>query len=324
MQFLSDLLLAYHHDQAITTKMFPPLDDHAIVRRDRRRLSWSQRLSLIPKQVFGIEGSRKFFVRFPQPLNRQPWPNLNESPPQSFPTCIVAELKPNELRGIAKVARDSQATTHEMITRELFLTISDYQESKGNLKKNGWIRLNIPMSLRRPEHHKISASNIVTMVFLDRKPSQMSNEAKLLRSIHHQMSRIKRFDVKYTYLYFSKLLQILPGGFSLVSRSRKCHATMVLTNLGAVFTETALPRDNGWLQIHDLQLRSVDLTAPYRPLCNAAIAMVNYNDRMLLNLHFDPRAMSCDDAQWLCDRLQNRLKNLGRSQQESRLRTEPA
>jgi hypothetical protein len=115
------------------------------------------------------------------------------------------------------------------------------------------------------------------------------------------MGRIKRFDVKYTFVYFAGLLRAIPYGLDIVRRSRKCHATAVLTNLGRVLDGQSLPTTGGRVCSGGLIVDHVHLVCPIRPKTNLAISVIHYADELQIATHFDARVITSKEVEELID-----------------------
>jgi hypothetical protein len=70
------------------------------------------------------------------------------------------------------------------------------------------------MNLRTPADEYMPASNSVSMVFLDRQGRDLADAARLLKSIHRQIQRIKRFQLQYTYLWSLRVARHAPASIA--------------------------------------------------------------------------------------------------------------
>lgn len=310
LQFIEDLLIAYDvdSDKTLLSQRLATRDPMLLRDRARRKWRWGNIPWMVPNQVLGLIGACKFFLRFPRPIVPQSFPKLDMSPPKDFPTITLEKLTAHELAAIRKEARETGTTTYEQIVGELFLAMREFCSRRHPFRPWHWLRVNIPMDLRTEEHKAIPAANIVSMVFLDRRGRGLREKRRLVRSIHGEMWRIKRFDVKYTFVQFARLLWLCTPLYELLSRSRTCYATAILTNLGQVLVDLPVTYDGQRVRMGDARIESVDLVAPYRPLSSVAFSLVHYASDVYINLHHDPRALSRAEAKELIDTFLRRLK----------------
>ena len=120
------------------------------------------------------------------------------------------------------------------------------------------------------------------------------------------MNRIKRFDVKYTFVYGADLLLRMPAWYARLRGSRRCFATALLTNLGGVLDQI-LPVEQQQLVVGNLRLTSVAVAPTYRQRCSAAFALTEFLGNVNICLHYDPRALDRASAGNL---LSNYLKQI--------------
>jgi hypothetical protein len=166
-----------------------------------------------------------------------------------------------------------------------------------------WIRLSVPVNLRNMDDRlwRISAANVVSMVFLDRRQPQRIGPDPLLAGIHEQMQRIKRFQLGLTFLFSLGMFQSLPSGLAGMTQANRCLSTCVFTNLGDPLSHVQLPRSDGRLVAGDLLLEELEVMAPTRPYTCAALAVFQYAGRLCATLNYDPRPVSCGQAEDLLE-----------------------
>jgi hypothetical protein len=183
-------------------------------------------------------------------------------------------------------------TVNDLLARDLFLAIHEWRGQHGAASGNEWLRFFVPINQRTTEDETISAANIMSAVFLERHPRQMTDAESLLRSIHTEMQVHKRSQHGFLFIAAQALMKHLPRLRHRVIRQGKCVSSCVFTNLGIILSRTPLPRRDGKIAIGEIVLDKVDFIAPVRPLTAAAFCIYTYAGGLAVNLHFDPRSIS--------------------------------
>jgi hypothetical protein len=308
MAFTEDLLASY----AITRGAAPagslrPRQPAQLLRRERFGLTMTQLIRMLPKQLVGLLGTRQFLMRTPEPLvPHQPQPD--QSPlPEGYPASWTRRLSESQTAGIQAAARTLGVTLNDLLLRALFLTLAQHGQWHTPGRRGTWLRVCVPVNLRTAAQDPLPAANVVSMVFLDRRPRDMEDPGRLLSSIHDEMQLIKRLQLGLTFVLSLGLCQWLPGGLSRMCKSNRCMATGVLTNMGVLFSRSPLADDRGRVTAADVVLRDIDMLMPVRPLTCATVAAWSYAGRLSLTLHYDPRAIAAREAMELIDGLTQRV-----------------
>ena len=159
----------------------------------------------------------------------------------------------------------------------------------------------VPVNMRESETDWAqSACNIVSTVFLDRTPSQIRDRESLLRSIHEEMSLIKRNQLAYTFIASLWLNRIFDRRRKAMT-PRQCQTSVVFTNLGKVFEDSPLAKDSGRIVAGDVVLEKVELLAPLAAWMCAAFSAIHYAGQLSLSLRFDARFIECSRARQLVE-----------------------
>lgn len=309
---IEDFFRAYAYDGPLTP--FEATGDFERLRKLRRRGGYGLGIRDLPRllvgQLLGLEGARQFLLRKPRPLDPS-CKDTRELPWNGNLEMRSLTIADERLEPLRQRARDFQITLYELIMaavllaiRDTGITIQNREGERSAAKPDAWLRLNIPINLRRDSHQGLSAANIVSMMFVDRRPSQMANSRQLLRGLHREMGWKKRWGLGYTFPFGAILFRRIPGLMPTMSRWRRCLATMVLSNLGEPFAETDLPRTNGRLCLGDALLEEIDVAATTRHLTSASLAVNRYAGRLRLTLNSDPRECSARAAETLLDRIE--------------------
>jgi hypothetical protein len=168
------------------------------------------------------------------------------------------------------------------------------------------------MNLRRSNCSNLSATNMVSMVFVDRQSNDLCDTRAALDGIHRQMQQIKDLELGLTFPLSLKLSRWLPGGkkrLRRMSSDTRCRCTAVLSNLMRPLNDVALPRREGKIVVGDCMLDEIEFLPPVRQGTQASFGVATYADRLNVAMHYDSRCISGDEAQELLNRFNEYLRN---------------
>ncbi len=299
--FVQDLLLEYAARTGDRSADCPPRDVSALRGRgtfDRRALGGEsgKATQVAPWRLAGLYGVRQFLMRRPEPIVPHVALPDAPAPPSDFPSAVFASLPGSETSRLRRWAGENGVTTNDVLLRDLFLTLVQWRAEREQEDPLPWIRISVPVNLRNAQQSRMPAANVVSMVFLDRRGLDCTDPMKLLRGLHDEMQLIKDLRLALAFLRSLKTVGSVPGAMKLMTRSEKCHATCVLTNVGEPLADVPLPRTDGKIMAGNVVLEEVDMMAPVRPYTSVAIGVVRYAGRLRLAMHYDPRPLSAADA----------------------------
>ncbi len=302
-QFIEDVLLEYARltGSADASTALRPIDQDRLPHRNDFGLTWDRFLRLLPRQMIGLLGARQALMRRPTRLlpERPPatTPKSDSNSPESeFPSPRTYVFEPAETREILLAAKRCKVTVNDLLARDLFLAVGELRRGAGCESPKDWLRFSVPMNLRTPEDERLSVANVVSMIFLDRRPVDLGDAEKLLRSIQDEMQLIKRNRLSLTFVLSLAVARLLPGGVRKMVPDNRCWATCIFSNLGVILTGTPLPRRDGKLLLGNVTLDELDFVTPLRPHTAAACCVYTYAGRMFVMLHCDPRSLTADQA----------------------------
>jgi len=328
--FAEDLLVSYATARGTAPGMtLRPLEPRLLRQRGRFGLTTGQFLRVLPRQLVGLLGARQFLMRRPEPLapgeTQQAGENLkseirDSNPPRGplpsgYPASWTRQWDETQTAGLLAAARTVGVTLNDLLLHGLFLCLAKWRQRHAPDRPDAWLRICVPVSLRTAALDQLPAANAASMVFLDRRPCDMSDPGRLLASIHREMQLIKRMQLGLTFVLCLGFRRWLPGfapaerydaptnpgGVSRRRRADRCFSTAVLTNLGTLFGRCPLADDQGRVRAGDVVLEDMDLLPPLRPLTRAAFTAWSYARRLNFTLHYDPRVLAGGDAAGLLD-----------------------
>jgi len=307
--FVHDLLIAYALAQGKHPGRleFPVLDPNRLRQRGKYGLTVSKFLRMLPKQLTGLGGVRQYLTRSAAPIVPHEIRPDDEPPPEGYPAVRSWTFNAEETARLRKAAKGRQVTMNDLMARDLFLALATFRSGQ-NLADDRWLRMMVPMNLRSTDDRRLSAANVVSLVFLDRRDADYGDEERLLQSIHEQMDLIKRLHLGLTFVFSSYVCRYLPGGLKRRVRQGKSDISCIFTNLGRVLAHSPLLKNSGRLVSGNATLERIEAAAPIRPNLCASFAVYTYARELTVNLHYDPRVISSEQATCLLDAFVQRTR----------------
>ena len=318
LQFIEDWLMAYADGfgDEVDPDSFRSLDERRLPDRDHFGLTRRKLLLLAHQQAVGLWGVGQFLLR--QPVSLQPIEPTSVAAAlnSDFPAARGRPFSQSETAALVAAARKSGATVNDLLIRDLFLAMGDFRARKQLGTGQEWLRIPTPINLRTAEDERLSATNVVGMVFLDRRPAEIDDRTALLAGIERQMREIKEKRLGLIFPLSLRLACALPGAIPRMRRAAKkatCHGTAVLSNLGQPMLAEHLPRSDEKLVAGGMTLERIEFLPPIRPYTLAAFGAITYANQLHLTLHFDSRGLSTADAEELLNHFAGRLIESGQT-----------
>jgi NRPS condensation-like uncharacterized protein len=260
----------------------------------------------IPKQLFGFFRAWMFLVHRPIPIVPHHPPTGRMEHPD-YPALLSRTFDTETTNAVLASGKRRAVSFNDMLLAAMYRGVDRWRNDLEIEPDNRFIRVAVPTNLRRPDELPLSACNRVSMVFLDRRHRQCDDPKKLLEGIHREMSHIKRNELGWAFIFGLAFFKHYLGGLQGMIDDKRCWSSMVLTNLGRVFADSALPKIDGKIRIDgeedELILESLSASPPIRPWTTASLGAVNYAGELSLQLHYDPRILVRKDATALLDRI---------------------
>jgi len=271
------------------TRGGPPPDPRGLRGRGRYGLDSWKLLRSLPAQARGLEGVWKFLRHRPVRLTHDA---AHADAPLARPLQRAeAGFTAGEARGLRRAATRAGVSLNELAAAALFEALLEALPAAACTHARDVVRLSIPMNMRRPADRRLPAANVVSMVFLDRTPADITS-AGLAASLHSEMQLIKRLGLGMTFLFTVAAARRMPGGIARLVADRSTAATALFTNLGRILARPA-DRRGGLVKAGPLTLVAVEPIAPLRRGTAVAVAAAEYGGQLTFLFRTDP---SCLDA----------------------------
>lgn len=293
---LHDLWLLYDSRVRGAQWQLPEFDPSLLPARNRFGMTVWKAIAAIPKQAVGLLGVRQYLMREPVPV--LPHDPISNTDPLPLPaSCHVVRFNAATVPKLRLAAAKHQVTLNEMLASAVFEAIASFRHRRGHQTRDEWIRMMIPVNMRTTEEDaRQTACNIVSSVFLDRTPAHIEDRPGLLAGIHEEMELIKRNRLSLIFIASLWVKKHLPAPSATKSIARRCETTVVVTNVGRVFSKSPLRSQDGYLQTGNLVLDDIIMLAPVTPLLSAAFTISEYAGELILALRYDKRTLPSEDA----------------------------
>jgi NRPS condensation-like uncharacterized protein len=307
---IRDLLVAYAmaFGSVPERTRLAALDPGRLAERGRFGLTARKLLRMVPDQLVGLRGARQFLSRRPAPvIPHRACPD--DAPlPNNYPATVHRLLDRQSTAALRPAAMRLGVSTNDLLTRDLFLALAEWRSRQKIDDDGSWLRMMIPMNLRKTEDRLMPAANMVSSVFLDRRGPDFADADRLLHGIHEEMELIKRLQLGYTFIFSTALCRRFFGGLKKKVRADKCTISCIFTNLGNPFAHVPLPRNEECYAVGNATLENIDIVAPMRPYSCVTIAASLYAHKLNLTLHYDPRPLTEQQAAELMEIFVRRIE----------------
>lgn len=288
---VSDLLAFYVRElgaDAIVSEIHP----EQFRFRNRFGLTLRDRLRLLPMQVAGLAISLQLHFRKVAPLLPGPaLPDQGHLPP-ILPALASRRLGSTEFECYRKAAKRLGSGLQDLLIRDVQAALGEWLSVHGKAGPMDWVRLTVPINLRRPADITLPAANLVGLVIIDRRRKSLANRERLLRRAREDMGFVRRFRLGYVFLVMLALCRLIPGGIRRYARRSGCRTTFLFTNLGQVMSNSSLYGRNGKVTVPGAILEDISLAAPVSPGTCAGLSVIVYANGLAADLSYDSRVLS--------------------------------
>jgi hypothetical protein len=292
--FANDLLIAYAQQMGVESRrlQLPEFDPRRLERRGGYGLDFWKFLKMLPRQLVGLQGVRQFLSRSPAAvLPHEVLPD-DDPAPDHYPATRTHVFTTDETARHREVAKGLGATVNDLLARDLFLTMGDWRANHGADDDEAWLRMMVPFNLRSNSDRLLSAANVVSSVFLDRRGVDFAKPDVLLKSIQDEMNLIKDNKLGYTFLFSLRAFSLMPNGLKNNARQDRVSSSCIFTNVGRPLIRCPLPKEDGRLAAGNVRLEAIDGMAPLRPHNCVTFSVLEYARQLTFILHYDSRVVT--------------------------------
>lgn len=300
IQFLSDLFATYVRHLMPDSANLPelqPVDHSQLLQRGNVGPVWnrySELWAIIKRTI--IDGWANE-VHAPVPIAK-PAGGFAGTPIE-FPGTSTRTLALGVHEALRKQSRRQGVTLHELLLRELLLSLADWNERQGASRPKDHLSIIVPANLRTLDHGKLSATNMVGYMMFHRAVAAGVNPERLLESIRSDGDFFKQTRFASVFNYSLNIVDHVPGGLKFFVNRNHCCGTAVLSSVGdpskAISTQYPVDGDGNPIMAN-LTLTDINSAPPIRPLTRAAFTSWHYSKRQRLGVCCDPSIFSVEQA----------------------------
>lgn len=279
--FLGDLFAAYGQRTA-GASMLPQMAP-----RDLTLLHRRGQFAFDPPEPVGrtqivwstLREAAKWAVRRPTPL-------AVPSDEAAAPRLAGHRFEEAQSRALRHRASQSGATLNDLLLRDLFLTLAQWNAEHAPARSGRWWQINMPQNLREAGDEAMPAANKLGYVFLTRPGDALADAETLLQGLHAETELIKKWSAGLLFLSGLEWAWKIPGLCRAMLARRQCLATAVLSNLSDLARRLPgrFPQESGRLRLGNLWLEGGRMAPPTRPLTSATLAAFRYRGCLNINL----------------------------------------
>ena len=301
IRFMEDILCYYARQTGFADVQRDSVQPDLLARRGTLRVNWSAICSILQRQFWGIFRAWTFLLNRVIPLTPKKPFNL-QKPSADYPAILLQTLTATETQSIRRRAQQIGITPNDWLLCAVFFAIQNWREQHVDDEKRGHVRIAVPTNLRTPKDVLMPAANIVSMVFLDRKPKNIQRSEAFFRGVHREMRHIKRHNLGWTFIHGLTVFRWMFGSVRKMTQQDRCWTTATVSNLGRVFADLPLPTREDYVQVDDsLELIGVEGSPPVRLGTALGISVLTYAGQMEINVHYDPHVLTRGDVQSILD-----------------------
>lgn len=245
----------------------------------------------------------KIVGRSAMPLPYRDSPRLQADIDWQQSRFITRRFDKELLLGLRKTASACSATVNDLLLRDLYLAIDQWNQHCGMVGLKNRLRIVIPVNLRARRDLKMSAANKFGYMFVTRHEQQLTNPDKLLATLIAEAARLRRTKFPVRFVRRLALMQALRFVFPVVFSPNRCLATAIMSNLGDPTRRfrTRFPRQGGLIEVGNLVMTGFSATTPLRPFTRAGFFFNTYGNQLTISARFDPTYYSVADVSTFLD-----------------------
>lgn len=265
---------------------------------NRNRLGGTliERLKAIPSQVIGMRLSLRFIKKKVTPLAPTAIKPIQPSLPPEYPALVSRRLPEALFRKVRDEAMKLKVTVNDLFIRDLFFSLGEWWDWKNKGSPDDWVRVVLPVDMRKPVDRFLSAANITSIVSLDRRMRSLGNRERLLTRAHEDMGWVKHRGLRFTFWTLLSFCRLASNGIWRYSQRPVCQGTIIFANHCQLITRSPLRNKQRKLEVPGAVLEDLTMISPIRPGTTAALVIGTYAGNLLADLHYDPRFHSEAEA----------------------------
>ena len=218
--------------------------------------------------------------------------------PEGFGISVSEhEFDQEETSRILQTARDASVSVNSLILSHLFQTVLNWRIEHGIHESNDKLRICVPVNLRTEEDRALTATNSLSLLFVDRMASEVRNTKKLIKGVEAEIRNGRR-DMWLTFIATLSVARMLPG--QVVERfteKNQAWSTCLFSNVGVAFSELASHFEDGKIDLGGANVESWSFLPPLRKYLGLSVGCSTCAGRLKLACHFDRKLVTREAMQ---------------------------
>jgi hypothetical protein len=317
-RYIEDVLAAYDRElKGDEAGAWRPISVERLTHRTHFGQSWLGRLMHLPWEVWGVViGMIIFFSVKPANMPAPEEPQLEPEDEGTVLDMPAHTFEKADYDVLRTVAREAKATVNDLLVRDHLLGMSAWLKQHDPDKARWYLRDMMPVNLRGAEDDALPATNVVGMVFIDRKLHRYKTPRRLLRGIKFETNWFKVMRLATAWSRCCDImLHLVPKGVDMLIKLQRPMASSSLSNMGRIFYGHQLRTADGRIAAGDLVLERAESAPPIRPFTCSSVTTLSYNGRLTVCMNYDRYHLTPAAAQGLLDAIIDRMKQTIREEQ---------
>ncbi len=300
---LGELLVSYAAELAGHAANLSQPEPRRLATRASYGLSRWAWLARIPLDLCAVLGLYEYLCHRPATWGR-PSTEFPSQAENDVPAMQSIRLTPDETACVIEQARHRGVTVNDLLLTAYFQALYAVLVAEERSDPAAVLRLLIPINMRRPADRDTPAANVVSLIFLDRRPGRFRTAERLLRGVHREMAFCKWWGAGLTWLRLLAMGQRRKlRGRRPVSTNAGDGATGVLSNLGDLTRQ----RSDAWPVEAFRSLKHVAFVPPTVPGAAVTCGVTTWRGALSLSLRHDAARLDHTTASRVLTLLRERL-----------------
>lgn len=258
------------------------------------------------KQPIALFGAAKFaFRKTPELI---PPDHQTSRQTSHYPSIIGQWIDADQVAQINQHASQHGVTDNTILLGQLYLNLAEWRTQQGHHDSNSWMRIIMPISIRRVSDRRLPTANRATLVQIDRRSSQASDLGAFYHGLNREINIIRGWQLDKIFLLAIRAMSLSDWMLRRAARNKKSRGMAVFTNLGEPLRKserTANRHSDG-----SIKPAAFDLVGPIRAGTPVNFSVSRYGPAMRVSLQYDSKLISKNHAAELLGGYVRRLKSI--------------
>ena len=247
------------------------------------------------KQPIALFGAAKFAFRKTPELIPPDQQSLGQ--PGHYPSIVGQWIDADQVARISQHASGHNVSVNTILLGQLYLALADWRSKHGQHNPNDWMRIILPISIRRVSDRRLPTANRATLVQIDRQSRHADNDlGAFYYGLNREINIILGWQLDKIFLLAIRAMSLSNWILRTAANSKKSRGMAVFTNLGEPLrkSERAAGRDPD----KEAPIRPVefDLVGPIRAGTPVNFSVSRYGAAMRVSLQYDSKLISDSQA----------------------------